>query len=135
MAKGDKNKKEITVHPKHIEHAFDFDFWRDNKKLWALHIPTEPMDIKELRWIMDVPFWEDTDGNIVLTPNQVLKNLNQYPDHRDRIMRCDTSFPLHIAKNKKGKWLTLDGLHRLAKLIVDGVETVQVKRSLQKWFH
>jgi hypothetical protein len=128
MIKGKDGEKEIFVHPKHAEHAFDFDFWRDNNKLWALNIPVEEMSIDELKWIMDVPFWEDEAGNIVITPNQVLKNPDQYPDHREKISSCDTSFPLHIMKNKNGKWLTLDGLHRLTKLFVNGAKLVQVKK-------
>ncbi len=86
------------------------------------------MNINKLRWILDVPFWEDTKGNITIAPNDVLNNLGDYPEHRDRILNADTSFPIHIMPNKNGKWLTLDGLHRLAKLARDGVTSIQVKK-------
>ncbi|MDP3794065.1 MAG: hypothetical protein Q8R07_04945, partial [Candidatus Uhrbacteria bacterium] len=106
-------KKKIYVDPRHDEHAFDLPFWRDNEKLWALKVPVEEIEINELLWIFDVPFWEDKDGNIVITPNEVIRDLDKYPDHRDRIKNSNTSHPLDIMKNKKGEWLTLDGLHRL----------------------
>ncbi|MFA6474547.1 MAG: hypothetical protein WCV85_06810 [Patescibacteria group bacterium] len=121
-------EKKIYVDPRHAEEAFDLDFWRDNKKLWNLEIPTEEMDIRELRWILEVPFWEDTDGNITIVPTDVLKNLDAYPEHRDRILQADTSFPIHIMPNRNGKWLTLDGLHRLAKLVLNGATKIRVKK-------
>lgn len=86
-------KKEIYVDPRHEEHSFDLPFWRDNNKLWALDVPVEEMDIDELLWILDIPFWEDEDGNIVITPNEVINNLDDFPYHRDKIKNCDTSYP------------------------------------------
>ncbi|MSR84896.1 hypothetical protein EXS71_00415 [Candidatus Uhrbacteria bacterium] len=135
MKKNTDDKKDIYVDPKHEEHAFDFDFWRDNKKLWALNVPVEDMDINELRWILDVPFWEDEKGNIVITPNEVIQDLDRYPDHRDRIQAADTFYPLDIMKNKKGRWLTLDGLHRLVKLIIEGETVVKVRKIPLEMVH
>lgn len=123
------NKKDIYVDPRHEEHAFDdMPFWRDNNKLWALNVPVETMNIGELLWILDVPFWEDDEGNIVITPREVMENLDAFPDRKQRLENCDTSFPLDIMKNKKGQWLTLDGLHRLVRLVQDGATSVKVRK-------
>jgi hypothetical protein len=46
--------------------------------------------------------------------------------HREKIERADTSFPIDIMENK-GKWLILDGLHRLVKLYEQGAKTVRVR--------
>ena len=73
----------IYVDPRHTEHGFDLPFWRDNEKLWALEVPVEKMNIDELLWILDVPFWEDEKGDIVVTPNEVIGNPDKYPIHRD----------------------------------------------------
>ena len=120
--------KAIYVDPRHKEHAFDLPFWRDNEKLWALEVPTEEMNIDELLWILDVPFWEDEKGNIVITPNEVIDNPNKYLSHWNKIQAADTSYPVDIMKNKKDKWLTLDGLHRLVKLVLANKSTVQVRK-------
>ncbi|MDO8617748.1 MAG: hypothetical protein Q7N87_02575 [Candidatus Uhrbacteria bacterium] len=128
-------KKKIYVDPRHDEHAFDLPFWRDNEKLWALKVPVEEIEINELLWIFDVPFWEDKDGNIVITPNEVIRDLDKYPDHRDRIKNSNTSHPLDIMKNKKGEWLTLDGLHRLVKLFLEGKKTVRVRKIPPELIH
>jgi hypothetical protein len=100
-----------------------------------LEVPTEEMNIDELRWMIDIPFWEDDDGNIVITPSEVIQNLDQFPKHRDRIQNSDTSFPLDIMKNKKGEWRTLDGLHRLVKQIFEGKATVRIRKIPPEMVH
>lgn len=127
--------KEIYVDPKHTEHAFDFPFWRDNTKLWALDVAIEEMDISELLWILDVPFWEDQEGNIVITANEVIQNPDQYPDHRERIHSADTSYPLDIMQNRHGRWLTLDGLHRLVRLVLQEEPIVRVRKIPPELIH
>lgn len=135
MKNNEKPKKEIYVDLRHQEHAFDLPFWRDNKKLWALEVPAEEMSIDELTWIFDVPFWEDQDGNIVITPREVMNNMDAYPYHRDKILNSDTSHPLDIMKNKKGKWLTLDGLHRLVKLFLNKESKIKVRKIPPELIH
>ncbi len=130
----DPNKK-IYVDPSHEEHAFDLPFWRDNQKLWALQVPVEEMSINELLWILEVPFWEDETGNIVITPREVMENQDQYPYHRDKIREADTSYPIDIMQNKKGEWLTLDGLHRLVKLVLEHKTRVRVRKIPRELIH
>lgn len=127
--------REIYVDPQHEENSFDLPFWRDNEKLWALDVPTEEMSMEELLWILDIPFWENEQGDIVITPREVIQNLDKYPDHRDRIKNSNTSFPLDIMRNKRDKWLTLDGLHRLVKLIIEGENTVNVRKIPLELIH
>ena len=127
--------KAIYVDPKHKEHAFDLPFWRDNQKLWALEVPVEEMNIDELLWILDLPFWEDEKGNIVITPREVIDKPDKYLSHWDRINAADTSYPIDIMKNKKGKWLTLDGLHRLVKLVLKKEQKVKVRKIPPELIH
>lgn len=129
------NKKDIYVDPRHIEHSFDLPFWRDNKKLWALNVPVEEMDINEFVWMLDIPFWEDDGGSIVITPREVINNPDDYPDHRSKMEKCDTSFPLDIMKNKKGRWCTLDGLHRFVKLFMKEEKFVRVRKIPPEMIH
>jgi len=133
--KNDEEKNEIYVDPRHEEHSFDLPFWRDNKKLWALDVPIEEMSIKEFHWMLHIPFWEDEHGNIVITPQEVMDNLDKYPMHKNKIEMCDTSFPVDIMKNKKGKWSTLDGLHRIVKLILEGKNVVRVRKIPPEIIH
>lgn len=128
-------KKEIYVDPRGEEHAFNLPFWRDNKKLWALDVPVEEMPLSEFVWIFDLPFWEDEEGNIVITPRQVMDQLDAFPFHAQKIDNADTAYPIDIMKNKKGEWLTLDGLHRLAKLFLQHATTVRVRKIPPEIIH
>lgn len=127
--------KVIYEDPRHREHSFNLPFWRDNKKLWALKVPVEEMDTSKFIWMLDIPFWEDDDGNIVVEPRQVMEEPDKYPIHRDKIKNADTSYPIDIMKNKKGEWCTLDGLHRLVKLIILGEKKVMVRKIPPEMIH
>lgn len=130
-----KVKKDIYVHPLHEEHSFDLPFWRDNAKLWALEVQEEEIEIDELLWILDIPFWEDEEGNIVFTPNEVINSLDDFPYHRDKIKNADTSYPIDIMKNKKGNWGILDGLHRFVKIFLNGETKIRVRKIPPEMIH
>ena len=93
------------------------------------------MSIDELLWILDLPFWEDEAGNIVITPREVIDNPDKFPEHWERIRSVDILYPLDIMKNKHGKWLTLDGLHRLVKLVLDKATMVRVRKIPPEMVH
>jgi hypothetical protein len=131
----EKTKKNIYESPLLKEHGFNLPFWRDNNKLWALKVPVEEMEINEFLWIFDLPFWEDEEGNIVITPREVIKNPDNYPYHTNKILECDTSYPIDVMKNKKGRWLTLDGLHRLVKLYLNKKTKVLVRKIPPEIIH
>lgn len=129
------NKKEIYVDPRHEEHSFDLPFWRDNEKLWALEVETEKINIDELLWMLEIPFWEDGEGNIVITPQEVIDNMDQFPYHRDKVINADTSHAIDIMKNKKGNWCILDGLHRLVKLHLNKESEILVRKIPPEIIH
>lgn len=105
-----------------------FDFHWDNQKVWSLDIPTEEMSVSELEWMLEFPFWwRDREWNTV-APKEVMSNLDRHPEHRDRIAAADSSFPLDIMQNHKGKWLILDGLHRFVQVVLAGGKTVSVRK-------
>jgi hypothetical protein len=105
--------------------GFDFDW--DSKKVWELDIPVTEMNISELIWHFDIPFWEpeDTD-DYNLTPQAVMNHELGTKEHREKIEKADTNHPIDIMENK-GRWLILDGLHRLVKLYEKGNKMVQVR--------
>lgn len=114
--------------PKIIEDVgFDFDW--DPKKVWALDEPVTEVDINELMWHFDIPFWEikDTD-DYNLSPNEVIKepDKEEHSLHWKKIREADTKHPIDIMENK-GRWLILDGLHRLVKAHTQGQNKVRVR--------
>ena len=108
-----------------------FDFSWDTKKVWTLDIPVEEIDITELEWHFNIPFWDKPNGGYYdLTPNQVLSDPEKYKEEYERTMKADLSHPLDVML-WKGKWLLFDGLHRLVKQKQLGKERVRVRKIPQ----
>lgn len=111
------------------EVGFDFD-WSE-EKVWRLDIPVEDMDMTELEWHFEIPFWNTPGGYYDLTPNKVLANPEKYKEEFEQTMKVDLSYPLDIMF-WKGRWLMLDGLHRLVKAKKLGLQTVKVRKIPQE---
>jgi len=124
-----KLRKDKQV-PKVIKEV-GFDFSWDNKRVWSLDIPAEEMNIGELEWHFNIPFWDKPNGGYYdLTPNQVLSDPEKYKEEHGRTIKADLSHPLDVML-WKGKWLLLDGLHRLVKQKQLGKERVEVRKIPQ----
>ena|SRR3989344_3474648 len=107
------------------EVGFDFD-WSE-KKVWQLNVPTTDMNLCELEWHFDIPFLWDIGGVYNLKPREVLENPVKYSKEYQRTVKADLKFPIDIMKNK-GRWLILDGLHRLMKAYIEKQESVRVRK-------
>ena len=115
-------KKEIPQIIKDV--GFDFD-WSE-EKVWALDVPLEEMDINELTWHFDIPFlWEN--GVYNLKPQNVIDDGNAHKEEYQRTMKADLVHPIDIMENK-GRWLILDGLHRLMKASILNMKKVNVRK-------
>lgn len=105
--------------------GFDFD-WSE-EKVWALDIPVEEIDIDELIWHFDVPFLWESGGVYNLTPREVLDNPDAHKGEYERTIKADLGHPIDIMQNK-GRWLILDGLHRLMRASILGMRKVRVRK-------
>ncbi len=104
-----------------------FEFRWSEEKVWALSVPVEAMDIRELTWHFAVPFWRKPGGYYDLSPDEVIANPKQYQEEYERTMRADLQYPLDILF-WKGRWVLLDGLHRLLKAYLLKQKTVNVRK-------
>jgi len=104
-----------------------FDFHWSEEKVWALDVPVEDMEITELEWHFDIPFWSTPNGYYDLTPNQVLAEPEKYREEYERILKADMQYPLDIMF-WKSRWLLLDGLHRLVKAKQQEKQKVNVRK-------
>jgi hypothetical protein len=100
-----------------------FDFSWDERKVWVLDIPVAEMDISELIWHFDIPFW----GNSNIKPIDVVLHPELYPTDHLRMIHSDLAYPLDIMY-WKNRWLLLDGLHRLLKAQILGLTVVKVRK-------
>jgi len=106
------------------EVGFDFDW--ENEKVWQLNIPVVEMDINKLTWHFDIPFHSHKGGIYNLTSREIIEYPEEYKEEYKRTMKADFKYPIDIMENK-GKWLILDGLHRLMKAYIQGMKKVNVR--------
>lgn len=103
-----------------------FDFSWSEEKVWKLDVPITKMKIDELLWHLDIPFlW--VDGGIYnVSPREVLASPERYKEEYERTVNAEIGFPIDIMENK-GRWLILDGLHRLMQASMKEQEKVNVR--------
>ena len=103
-----------------------FDFNWSEEKVWSLDISVEMIDIKELVWHFEIPFWDTKNGYYDLKPIDVINYSEKFKEEYDRTMKSDLTYPIDIMKNK-GRWLILDGLHRLVKAKILGKREIKIR--------
>jgi hypothetical protein len=104
-----------------------FDFRWSEEKVWRLDLPVDEMSIEELNWHFEIPFWNSPNGDYDLKPIDVINHPEKYPEEYKRTLMADLQYPLDIMYWKK-RWLLLDGLHRLVKAVIEGHQTVKVRK-------
>lgn len=108
---------------------YGYDFPEDPKKVWKLECEVEDLDITELIWHFKLPFWRYANKPFSLTPLEVMNDKERYYIEYERIQNADTSYPIDLIDDRErtGKLLILDGLHRLVKLYLQGELKVKVR--------
>lgn len=102
----------------------------DVVRLWALtkELPVAERSVSELDWMMDDPCWSMPDEP-PLTPRMVLADMDRYPAHARRIRAADLTLPLLLRPLEPGgsELVVIDGVHRLARAVLDGRATVPTR--------
>ena len=104
-----------------------FDFSWDEKKVWALEFPSEEMEIGKLIWHFDIPFHWHGGQKYNLKSWDIINYPDKYEDEYKRTMNSDLTYPIDVMENK-GRWLILDGLHRLMKSYILKRDKVMVRK-------
>ena len=104
-----------------------FDFSWDERKVWALDLPVQTIPLADLEWHFHIPFLWHGGGQYNLTPQAVIEDPADYRQEYDRTLHADLDYPIDIMENK-GRWLILDGLHRLMKASLLGHDAVRVRK-------
>ena len=107
-----------------LEYGFDFD-WNE-EEVWKLNYEKEEMDIQKLEWHFDVPFWNLNGNWYTLTPRSVMNHPETFKKEYERVMKADISYPIDVMENK-GRFVILDGLHRLVKCKLLGMKEATVR--------
>jgi hypothetical protein len=93
--------------------------------LWRLNLPTEELPVETFDWLLDLPVWRWQGRRFQVSLQDVLKEPAQYRSHHEKAEGTDTSYPIHVTHHR-GRWVILDGYHRLLKTLVHGGRTIKV---------
>lgn len=101
-----------------------YDFWWDVTKLHALDLPVRTVDLSDLLWHLDLPYWKHNGKPFQITPLQVWEAPEAYPEQYARTQTADLRYPI-IVREDSGRLLMVDGVHRLLKAVMAERTTVQ----------
>ena len=97
----------------------------DRERLWALDLPRRRLELEELRWHLELPWWRRDGVWFRVTPREFLAHPTAHPEHVHRVANADLSYPLHVVLRHQ-RWLILDGIHRLVKTEMLGLTGIVV---------
>ena len=101
------------------------------EELWKIskNNKTRKVPIDELRDQLESPKWSyKADGEPDYAPMDIIKNPNLSSIHTNRITNADMNYPILVYRNIQNNWQkVVDGLHRLAKAMVQEHRTINVK--------
>lgn len=92
--------------------------------LWGLDLPAEEVPVGAFDWLLDLPLWRWEGRRFQVALRDVLGDPERYRAHWDKAERADTAYPIHITRHR-GRWVVLDGYHRLLKTLARGDPTVK----------
>jgi hypothetical protein len=95
------------------------------KRLYTLDLPVRELSVADLRWLLDVPLWAVDGIPFRVTPNEVARDPEAWPEQCRRTLDADLSWPIHAMRHN-GRWTILDGVHRLLKATMEGREAIEV---------
>lgn len=105
---------------------FLLDFSWSLDKLRALPLEPVELPLSALTACLAAPLWRSGGRPFALAPLELLKDPSLDRDQYERVLNAELDHPLY-ALRQEGRWLVLDGTHRLAKALKLGYEDVQVK--------
>jgi hypothetical protein len=117
----------VIVLPETLQGVF-FPFRWDKQALWALPTPVSRVTLSELDWHLDLPVWSTHPPQPLfnLRPREVIEYRERHAGHWARIEEADIHYPLDLFFYN-GRWVIMDGYHRLAKHAVLGIETANTR--------
>jgi hypothetical protein len=87
----------------------------------------EEVPLTTLEWALELPVWGWRGRPFQVTPNQVRADPRRYAVHYARTMWSELDDPIVLAR-RNGRWVVLDGYHRLLKAFVEGRRTIRARK-------
>jgi hypothetical protein len=104
-----------------------FDFWWDAHALHALDVPVETMPLSELAWQLRLKLWRHEGVPFAVSPSEVATDPVRYGKEYERMLTADLAYPIDLML-VRGRWTIMDGVHRLLKARLLGLDAVRVRK-------
>lgn len=106
--------------------GFNFGNW-DEKKVWQYNLPLTEINIAELLWHFDIPYYSNDSGDeFTVNAWDIINRKAGTDTEYSRTENADTSYPLDILRYEN-RWFILDGIHRLIRLYRKGEKRIKVR--------
>jgi hypothetical protein len=86
----------------------------------------ELMPLRELDWILELPLWWRDGRPFRLSPYEVLRQPARFEAQYARMLAADLGRPVDVVDHL-GRWVTVDGVHRLLKAAALGHTAVAMR--------
>jgi ParB-like nuclease domain len=103
------------------------EFHWDVELLHGLDLPTTELPVAGLAWQLRLPFWAWGGRPFQVSPMQVAAEPEVYAEQYARTMAADLRYPLDVVRREDGRITILDGVHRLLRAHLDGLESVRAR--------
>jgi hypothetical protein len=109
------------------------DYWWDRERLSRVvsTLPVEAVPLGELLWTLDIPRGRTAAGPYTHTMRQVIEAPHLFPCAHQRVLSVNLRAPIALGQMRSGRWVVLDGFHRIAKAYLLQVDTVSAVRLHQ----
>jgi hypothetical protein len=108
-------------------HGIVLDFHWDLSRLHGLDLPVMQIEVRELAWHLELPFWAYDGRPFQVTPLQVAADPELYAEQYARTLAADLSYPIDVVRRPDGRISILDGVHRLLRAHLSGLRSVRVR--------
>lgn len=115
------------THAVDVRDELGIDFHWDVRKLWSSDLPVVALDVVDLLWLLELPFWTNGDQHDI-APIEVARDRDRFPREFERTMRADLRYPINVIW-LRNRWVVLDGLHRLLKAHLCAHSTIDAKTA------
>lgn len=93
----------------------------------ALEVPVDTMAVSELAWHLELRLWRHEGVPFAVSPAEVAAEPVRFGKHYERALCADLSYPLDVMLSG-GRWAIMDGVHRLLKASLLGLDVVRVRK-------
>ena len=110
-----------------VDHILPFDW--DVRRVWELEREVTVRPVSDFCYLLDLPLWSSVPDRGMLfdiSPREVIDSPQRSPHQYERVLEADLGFPIDLLLYQEREWI-LDGVHRLVKLHLMGVDRVRTR--------